>query len=199
MKAINTTIILSAILFVTAVCTGDELTQNREPQEQKEETADGLTVFTTNGNTEQTPQTRTSLKYDTGAFFWEEGDKIYVLDDGNTFQPSNNAVKGNTQSVFRFKVPGVYTGKSSYKVFYPGISGNADQVTIAAAQTQTEPNTTRHFGAAGDCGIGTANKNGLSFDFELVAQSSLSRVPALHRQCHTEKLLPYQDRSNLER
>ena len=69
MKAINTTIILSAILFVTAACAGDELTQNREPQEQKEETADGLTVFTTNGNTEQTPQTRTSLKYDTGAFF----------------------------------------------------------------------------------------------------------------------------------
>ena len=73
MKAINTTIILSAILFVTAVCTGDELTQNREPQEQKEETADGLTVFTTNGNTEQTPQTRTSLKYDTGAFFLGRG------------------------------------------------------------------------------------------------------------------------------
>ena len=112
-------------------------------------------------------KTRTSLDYNTGAFYWEAGDKIYVKDDDGTWQVSNNAPTSKVAS-FKFKVPGKFKNHTSYKVYYPGKSGNRNQVTIPAAQTQTTPNTTEHFGVSGDCGTADAAKqsNG-SFAFSL--------------------------------
>ena len=63
-------------------------------------------------------------------------------------------------------MPGKYTAKSSYEVYYPGKSGTQDQVKISDKQTQTEPNTTAHFGASGDCGIAKATRNATSYEFE---------------------------------
>ena len=112
-------------------------------------------------------KTRTSLDYNTGAFYWEAGDKIYVKDDDGTWQVSNNAPSAKVAS-FKFKVPGKFKNHTTYKVYYPGKSGNRNQVTIPAAQTQTTPNTTEHFGTSGDCGTADAAKqsNG-SFAFSL--------------------------------
>ena len=112
-------------------------------------------------------KTRTSLDYNTGAFYWEAGDKIYVKDDDGTWQVSNNAPTAKVAS-FKFKVPGKFKNHTTYKVYYPGKSGNRNQVTIPAAQTQTTPNTTEHFGVSGDCGTADAAKqsNG-SFAFSL--------------------------------
>ena len=112
-------------------------------------------------------KTRTSLDYNTGAFYWESGDKIYVKDDDGTWQVSNNAPTAKVAS-FKFKVPGKFKNHTTYKVYYPGKSGNRNQVTIPAAQTQTTPNTTEHFGTSGDCGTADAAKqsNG-SFAFSL--------------------------------
>ena len=111
-------------------------------------------------------KTRTTMDYNTGAFYWEAGDYIYVKDDDNVWQKSNNAPSGKVAS-FKFKVPGKFTKGNTYKVYYPGKNGNQDQVTIPAAQTQTTPNTTDHFGVSGDCGTADASwsnaKNGFAF------------------------------------
>ena len=103
------------------------------------------------------PESRTSMDYNTGAFFWEAGDYIYVQDDNNVWRKSSNAPTAKT-AYFSFMVPGKFTDKTSYEVYYPGKGGTNDQVTIPAAQTQTAPNDTKHFGLSGDCGTATANK-----------------------------------------
>ena len=120
-----------------------------------------LTTFTAGD-----PSTRTSMESD-GKFFWEAGDKIWVKDDDGTWRQSSNAPTAKTAS-FKFRVPGKFTQSSTYKVYYPGKNGNRDKVTIPATQSQSEPNTTTHFGASGDCGMADASKqsNG-SFAFTL--------------------------------
>ena len=120
------------------------------------------------------PESRTTMDYNnTGAFFWEAGDYIYVQDDDNVWQKSSNAPTGKTAS-FKFYVPGKFTTKTSYRVYYPGKNGSNNQVTIPAAQTQTEPNSTAHFGVSGDCGTAMATKvAGISgFSFKLDHQAA---------------------------
>ena len=138
-----------------------------------EDVAQGTTGTETDNNKNLTTfvagdeaKTRTTMDYNTGAFYWEAGDYIYVKDDDNVWQKSNNAPSGKVAS-FKFKVPGKFTKGNTYKVYYPGKNGNQDQVTIPAAQTQTTPNTTDHFGVSGDCGTADASwsnaKNGFAF------------------------------------
>ena len=111
-------------------------------------------------------KTRTSMDYTSGDFYWEAGDYIYVKDDNNVWRKSSNAPTSKVAS-FKFKVPGKFTKGNTYKVYYPGKNGNQDKVTIPAAQTQTTPNTTDHFGVSGDCGTASASwsnaKNGFAF------------------------------------
>ena len=128
-------------------CANDDVAQNPTiPNDDK-----NLTTFTAG-----TPTTRTSMESN-GKFFWEQGDKIYVKDDNGAWHASSNSPTGKTDN-FKFKVPGSYTAHTSYKVYYPGQGGSNDQAVIAASQSQSEPNTTTHFGAAGDCGMATATK-----------------------------------------
>ena len=140
-----------------ASCANEEVAQNPNNTDNDK----NLTTFSAGD-----PTTRTSMKSD-GKFFWEAGDKIWVKDDDGTWQQSSNAPTAKTAS-FKFKVPGKYTQSSTYKVYYPGKNGNQDQVTISATQSQSEPNTTTHFGTSGDCGMADASKqsNG-SFAFAL--------------------------------
>ena len=138
---------LCSMALTIGSCANDDVAQNPQmPNDDK-----NLTTFATG-----TPTTRTSMESD-GKFFWEQGDKIYVKDDNNTWHASSNSPTGKTDN-FKFKVPGTYTAHTSYEVYYPGKNGNQDQVTISANQSQAEPNTTAHFGAAGDCGMATATK-----------------------------------------
>jgi len=66
----------------------DELTQTKTPDTGSTETT-GLTAFTSNGSTRQvSATTRTSMSYPDGAFYWENADKIYVLDDNNAYASS---------------------------------------------------------------------------------------------------------------
>ena len=140
-------IALCSMALTIGSCANDDVAQNQTiPNDDK-----NLTTFAAG-----TPTTRTSMESD-GKFFWEAGDKIYVKDDNNTWHASSNSPTGKTDN-FKFKVPGTYTAHTSYEVYYPGKNGNQDQVTISANQSQAEPNTTTHFGAAGDCGMATATK-----------------------------------------
>ena len=119
-------------------------------------------------------KTRTSMDYNTGNFYWEAGDYIYVKDDDGTWQKSDNAPTGKVAS-FKFKVPGKFTASASYKVYYPGKNSSNDQVIIPATQTQATPNTTTHFGESGDCGTATATGTvgGGSFSFALDHQAAI--------------------------
>ena len=138
---------LCGMALTIGSCANDDVAQNPQmPNDDK-----NLTTFAAG-----TPTTRTSMESD-GKFFWEAGDKIYVKDDNNTWHASSNSPTGKTDN-FKFKVPGTYTAHTSYEVYYPGQGGSNDQAKISASQSQAEPNTTAHFGAAGDCGMATATK-----------------------------------------
>ena len=141
-----------------ASCANEDIAQNPNGKDNDA----NLTTFSTGD-----PSTRTSMESD-GKFFWEQGDKIYVKDDNNTWHASSNSPTVKTDN-FKFKVPGTYTAHTSYEVYYPGKNGNQNQVIIAANQSQAEPNTTTHFGAAGDCGMATATRiaSGGNFNFTL--------------------------------
>ena len=135
------------LTFAFASCANEDVAQNPNNTDNDK----NLTTFTAGD-----PSTRTSMESD-GKFFWEAGDKIYVKDDNGTWHASSNSPTGKTDN-FKFKVPGTYTAHTSYEVYYPGQGGSNDQAVIAASQSQAEPNTTAHFGAAGDCGMATATK-----------------------------------------
>ena len=147
--------VVCGLTLAFASCANDDLAQNGKTSTDDK----GLTAFSTGE-----PTTRTTMEAD-GKFYWEVGDKIWVKDDSGNWKQSSNSPTGKTAS-FKFLMPGKYTAKSSYEVYYPGKNGNQDQVTIAANQTQTEPNTTAHFGASGDCGIAKATRNATSHEFE---------------------------------
>ena len=143
-----------------ASCANEDVAQGTTGKETENDK--NLTTFVAGDEA----KTRTSIDYTSGAFFWEAGDKIWVKDDDGTWQQSSNAPAGKEAS-FKFKVPGKFTKGNTYKVYYPGKNGNKDKVTIPAAQTQTTPNTTDHFGVSGDCGTADASwsntKNGFAF------------------------------------
>ena len=147
--------VVCGLTLAFASCANDDLAQNGKTSIDDK----GLTAFSTGE-----PATRTTMEAD-GTFYWEAGDKIWVKDDSGNWKQSSNSPTGKTAS-FKFLMPGKYTAKSSYEVYYPGKNGNQNQVTISANQTQTEPNTTAHFGVSGDCGIAKATRNATSHEFE---------------------------------
>ena len=135
------------LTFAFVSCANEDVAQNPNSTDNDK----NLTTFSAGD-----PTTRTSMESN-GKFFWEAGDKIYVKDDNGAWHASSNSPTGKTDN-FKFKVPGTYTAHTSYEVYYPGQGGSNNQAVIAASQSQAEPNTTAHFGAAGDCGMATATK-----------------------------------------
>ena len=156
--------VVFGIALAFASCANEDVAQN--PTNPNEDNDKNLTTFVAGDET----KTRTSLDYNSGDFYWEAGDYIYVKDDNNVLQKSSNAPTSKVAS-FKYKVPGKFTG-NSYKVYYLGKNSNGSQVTISTAQTQTKPDNTEHFGTAGDYGTATANKvtGKNQFEFELEHQ-----------------------------
>ena len=153
-------------MALTAVsCANEDIAQNGKTGENGK----GFATFVADAPT----QTRTSIDYATGNFYWEEGDKIYVKDDDGTMQVSNAVDAAHAHSAsFKFKVPGKFENSATYKVYYLGKNGGGNQVTIPTAQTQTTPNTTDHLGDSGDYGTATATGTlgGSIFSFQLEHQ-----------------------------
>ena len=147
------------IVLAFASCANEDIAQNPNGTDNNK----NFTIFSTGD-----PATRTSMESN-GAFYWEAGDKIWVKDDTGAWKQSRNAPTEKTAS-FKFEVPGEFTKTNTYKVYYPGQNGNQNQVTIAANQSQAEPNTTAHFGTAGDCGMADAawsnTKKGFAFTLD---------------------------------
>lgn len=192
MKTGNIFFALTAALLLTASCASEDATQTGEHnQEQKTE---NYTVFVSgkeDTSTEQ-PKTRTSLNYNTGAFYWETGDNIFVKDDGDTWQTGANAISGTEVTYHRFQLSGTFAG-TSYDVFYPGRNGVNDQAVIATAQTQTSPANTKHLGEAGDCGLATAKGSSGGFSFKLDHKTAILVFQpytndAVLKDCHLIKI-----------
>ena len=146
-----------------ASCANEDVPQN--PTNPNEDNDKNLTTFMAGG------ETRTSLNYNSGNFYWEKDDYIYVKDDDGILRKSTNAPTSKV-AAFKYKVPGKFTASSSYKVYYLGKNSNGSQVPISAYQMQTAPDNTEHFGTAGDYGTATATGilGGGSFSFELEHQ-----------------------------
>ena len=157
--------VVFGIAMAFASCANEDVAQN--PTNPNDDNDKNLTTFVAGDET----KTRTSMDYNSGDFYWEAGDYIYVKDDNNVLQKSSNAPTNKVAS-FKYKVPGKFTASSSYKVYYLGKNSNGSQVTISTAQTQTKPDNTEHFGTAGDYGTATATKvsGKQQFAFELEHQ-----------------------------
>ena len=156
---------LCGIVMAFASCSNEDAAQSTV--DINTEKNSNLTSFVTGA-----AETRTSLNYDDGAFFWEAGDHIYVKDDNGTWQKSSNAPTEKTAS-FKFMVPGKYTNSTTYKVYYLGKNGLNNNVTISAAQSQAQPNSTTHIGEAGDCGTADATGGNGVFNFRLDHQAAI--------------------------
>ena len=143
-----------------ASCANEDVPQ--KPTKPNEDNDKNLTTFMAGG------ETRTSLNYNSGDFYWEDGDYIYVKDDDGVLRKSNNAPTSKV-AYFNYKVPGKFTDHSSYKVYYLGKNSSGNSVTISTAQSQTAPDNTAHFGTAGDYGTATATGavGGGVFSFQL--------------------------------
>ena len=154
-----------AVVFGMALafssCANEDVPQN--PTKPNEDNDKNLTTFMAGG------ETRTSLNYNSGDFYWEKDDYIYVKDDDGVLRKSTNAP---TQKVaaFKYMVPGKFTANTSYKVYYLGKNSDGSSVSISTAQSQTAPDNTEHFGTAGDYGTATATKvtgkNQFAFELE---------------------------------
>ena len=156
---------LCGIVLAFASCANEDVVQNTTGTEGDNDK--NLTAFFTGDEA----TTRTSLDYNSGNFYWEAGDYIYVMDDNGVLQKSKNAPTSKVAS-FKYMVPGKFTASSSYKVYYLGKNSSGNSVTISTNQSQTAPDNTVHFGTAGDYGTATANKvsSKQQFKFELEHQ-----------------------------
>jgi putative lipoprotein len=155
--------IMLSLGLVLASCTKDDVAQN--PAKPNEEENKNLTTFVAGGEN----KTRTSMDYNSGDFYWEAGDYIYVKDDNGVLRKSTNAPTSKVAS-FNYKVPGKFTAKTSYKVYYLGKNSSGNSVTISTAQKQTAPNIIAHFNTAGDYGMAKANKVTGKNQFEFVLE-----------------------------
>ena len=159
-----------AALLFAASCANDDVAQ--ENKQKKDNIPAGATLFT--GTSQPEATTRTAIlnhTKGTGASVnWSSLDKIWVKDDGGTWQQSGavtfpfatNKAKG------MFALSGTYTG-ATHDVLYTNksVSGTQPQVEIKATQTQSAPNNFGHAGESGDFGIATGNKMGSDYKFTL--------------------------------
>ena len=157
--------VVFGIAMVFASCANEDVAQN--PTNPNEDNDKNLTTFVAGDEA----RTRTSMDYNSGNFYWEKDDYIYVKDDDGVLQKSTNAPTSKV-AAFKYKVPGKFTASSSYKVYYLGKNSSGNSVTISTAQSQTAPDNTAHFGTAGDYGTATATKvsGKQQFAFELEHQ-----------------------------
>ena len=155
--------IMLSLGLALASCTKDDVAQT--PAKPNEEGNKNLTTFVAGGEN----KTRTSMDYNSGDFYWEAGDYIYVKDDNGDLKKSTNAPTSKVAS-FKYKVPGKFTAKTSYNVYYLGKNSSGNSVTISTTQSQTAPDNTAHFGTAGDYGTATATKVTGKNQFEFVLE-----------------------------
>lgn len=151
-------LVVVILMIFTVACTNEEGVNNNPKENNKETTPDATFVGGIDIDTKAKSATRTSLDitYPGGfsvKYFWEKGDKIWTADGA-----SGEAKITTKSATARFKLSKGYS-TSTVDVYYPGQKATTyNQVTIATAQMQSEPNNSAHLGISGDCGTATAHK-----------------------------------------
>ena len=159
-----------AALLFAASCANDDVAQDEK--QKKDNIPAGTTVFT--GTSQPETTTRTAiLNHTKGAgasVNWSGTDKIWVKDDGGTWQQSGTVTFpfATNKAQGMFALSGTYTG-ATHDILYTNksVSGTQPQVEIKKDQTQSAPNNFDHAGVSGDCGIATGNKAGSNYKFTL--------------------------------
>ena len=155
-----------AALLFAASCANDNVTQDEK--QNKDNIPAGATVFTGTSQAEATTRTAI-LNHTKGAgasVNWSSTDKIWVKDDGGTWQQSTATIIPSVanKSFAKFALLGTYTGPSHDVLYTNTTVGTQPKVEIKAAQTQSAPNNFDHAGESGDCGIATANGYNFTLD-----------------------------------
>ena len=159
-----------AALLFAASCANDDVAQ--ENKQKKDNIPAGTTIFT--GTSLPDATTRTAIlnhTKGTGASVnWSSTDKIWVKDDGGTWQQSGAVTFpfATNKAQGMFALSGTYTG-ATHDILYTNkaVSGTQPQVEIKTTQTQSAPNNFDHAGESGDFGIATGNKAGSNYKFTL--------------------------------
>ena len=148
-----------AALLFAASCANDNVTQDEK--QNKDNIPAGATVFTGTSQAEATTRTAI-LNHTKGAgasVNWSSTDKIWVKDDGGTWQQSTATIIPSVanKSFAKFALSGTYTGPSHDVLYTNTTVGTQPKVEIKKEQAQSAPNNFDHAGESGDCGIATAN------------------------------------------
>ena len=149
-----------AALLFAASCANDNVTQDEK--QKKDNIPAGATIFTGTSQAEATTRTAI-LNHTKGAgasVNWSSTDKIWVKDDGGTWQQSTTTIIpfAANPSYAQFALSGSYTG-TSHDILYTNmaVTGTQPKVEIKKEQAQSAPNNFDHAGESGDCGIATAS------------------------------------------
>lgn len=175
--------------LLTACSQSDELVDDKTTpgtEEVKGKTTFG--GFQTNQGQEKrnAPVRRTSLDHASvgvasNPFFWELNDNLWVKNGEKLQKSSSSDITSPKTPYARFYFDGVFEG-TEYPVYYRGNNEDTgNTVVIAKQQTQETANSSKHFGASGDCGTATATRNGSGiYEFTLQHKAAyLSIVPRM--------------------
>lgn len=120
----------------------------------------GKTEFTTGDPKALSSSGTRTTTDDDRYFYWTAGDNIWVEKTAGTWVQSttNNITATQASAKFYFDET---LSENSYNVRYTGQgSTSAQEVTIAAVQTQKEWSNGEHIAVSGDCGLATATHQG---------------------------------------
>ena len=149
---------LCIISTIFSSCSTEEITEGINNKNGNGEDDVNHTEFVSGA-----PTSRTSMDVN-GNFFWEKGDKIYVVDDDDVWQLSSNSPTERTP-YFKFKVPGKFT-KDTYRVIYKSYDYTPEFDWL---QNQRFPNSFEHIARDGDHAFGYAKRKAGKdyFEFKL--------------------------------
>ena len=179
-----------ALTGLFAACSQSDELVNEKTTPGTEDTTGKTTFggFQTNQGQEKrnAPVTRTSLDHTSvgvasNPFFWELGDNLWVQNGTTLQKSSSNNITSPKTPYARFYFDGVFEG-TEYTVYYRGNNeAPGNTVVIAKQQTQETANSSKHFGASGDCGTATATRDGSGiYGFTLKHKAAyLSIVPRM--------------------
>ncbi|MDY4217424.1 MAG: hypothetical protein SOX84_01365 [Prevotella sp.] len=174
--------------LLTACSQSDELVDDKTIPGTEE--VKGKTTFggfqTNQGEKRNAPVRRTSLDHTkvgvaSNPFFWELNDNLWVKNGEKLQKSSSSDITSPKTPYARFYFDGVFED-TTYPVYYRGNNETtSNTVVIATQQKQEAANSSKHFGASGDCGTATAKRNGSGiYEFTLQHKAAyLSIVPRM--------------------
>lgn len=171
----NKNLIFTGCLFVMGLFVGCSSESAGSENGSSEKETGHLAVFSTEDAVVSAKPTitRTTGVYNGHAidFSWTPSDKLWIHDGMSLIKNTSDNITG-VQASAKFYYDRTFN-KPSYPVRFTGTDALAgDKVTIAANQTQAQPNNAAHIGKDGDCGTATATPVGGIYKFRLMHKAA---------------------------